>query len=166
MLPELKQKTVAAVICASFGAVIVGAPIIPIIGAANYLHSVQLRLWPFCVSGACLGIAAVSVKHRISLAIATTVILSIVTGIMGLVIEYTIGSAPQMPGSPRFTPPRSPTGFSSFWSRHSTVRFMNASPALGADLEQGSLTDGYTGWKQDSGTSVFPGDWTPPGVSC
>ena len=41
-------------------------------------YRVQLQLWSFCVSGALLGIAAVSVKYRISLAIATTVILSIV----------------------------------------------------------------------------------------
>ena len=81
MSPELKQKTVTALICSNFGAVVVGTAIIPIIGAADYLYSLQLQLWPFCVSGACLDIAAALVKCRISLAIATTVILSIVASI-------------------------------------------------------------------------------------
>ena len=94
MLPELKQKTVAAIICAIFGAVIVGGKIMPLIRIADYLYRVELQLWPFCVSGGSLGNAAVSVNHRISLAIATTVILSIVTSIVGLVVEYMIGSAP------------------------------------------------------------------------
>ena len=94
MSPVMKQKLVAAAICCSFGAVIVGAAMTFVIGFAEYLYHVRLAHWPFCASGACLGIAAVSVKRRISLAIATTVLLSLVASVADLAIEYMIGSLP------------------------------------------------------------------------
>lgn len=94
MSPPLKHKAVLAIICASIGALIVGAAITPVVVIADYLYQVRLQPWPFCVSGACLGIAAVSVKNRISLAIVTTVIVSLVVSMVTLAIESVVGTYP------------------------------------------------------------------------